>query len=102
LPACADVIACHPSRDLGTPAWGPLSDGEPHYARQLLPSLRDGMIVLLDHNFNSYALLETIHGTGADFLVRLTANRRLPVLRGTRTGVFICNSLHPCSESRAR
>ena len=48
-----------------------------------------GMIVLLDRNFDAAALIGQLAATGADLLVRLKSNRKLPVLRRYRDGSYL-------------
>ncbi len=47
------------------------------------------MIVLLDRGFDSNAFLSALAATDAQFLVRLTGNRRPPVLRRYRDGSYL-------------
>jgi len=47
------------------------------------------MIVLADRGLSSNALLAVITGTGADFLARLSASRKPPVLRRLPDGSFL-------------
>lgn len=47
------------------------------------------MIVLLDRGFTANAFLEHTAATGADFLARLTATRKPPVLRRLPDGSFL-------------
>jgi hypothetical protein len=46
------------------------------------------MIVLLDRNFDTAALIGQLAATGADLLVRLKSNRKLPVLRRYPDGSY--------------
>ena len=48
--------------------------------RQLLGSLRPGMLLLADRNFYSYGLWNAAAGTGADLLWRVKASMHLPVV----------------------
>ena len=59
----------------GTPANGELT-----WARQLLHLLDDTMLVLMDRGFDGGQFLAEVAATRAQFLVRLTATRKLPVL----------------------
>jgi hypothetical protein len=59
----------------GTPA-----DGELTWARRLLHLLDDTMLVLADRGFDAAEFLAGLAGTSAQFLVRLNANRKPPVL----------------------
>ena len=60
----------------GTPA-----DGELAWARKLLHLLDDTMLVLMDRGFDAGEFLGQVAATRAQFLVRLTATRRPPILR---------------------
>jgi len=60
---------------------GQASCGEQDCTRQLARSLHVGLLVLLDRNFDVAALLGQLAATSADLLVRVKANRKLPVLR---------------------
>ena len=82
------LVACG-TRSLIDATFGPTSSGETTYARQLLPSLRSGMIVLLDRNFDNGDLIKQLAATKADLLVRLKANRKLPVLRRYPDGSYL-------------
>jgi hypothetical protein len=61
------AIGCKASRD------------EAGLARQLLPLLRPGMLVLLDRAFDASAFLAEVAATGAMLLARATSTRRPPV-----------------------
>jgi hypothetical protein len=82
------LVACG-TRAVIDAVFGPKSSGETTQAVRLLRSLHTGMIVLLDRGFDSNALLGAVAGTGAEFLVRLTGNRRPPMLRRYRDGSFL-------------
>jgi Insertion element 4 transposase N-terminal/Transposase DDE domain len=60
--------------------FGPTAEGETSYARRLLHLLDDTMLVLWDRGFDAGDFLAAVAGTGAQFLGRCKANRRLPVL----------------------
>jgi len=62
-------------------AFGPTATGELDWARQLLHLLDNSMLVLMDRGFDAGDFLAEVAGTGAQFLVRLNASRRPPVLR---------------------
>jgi hypothetical protein len=47
------------------------------------------MLVLLDRNFDVAALIATLAATNAHLLVRLKANRKLPVLRRYHDGSYL-------------
>ena len=82
------LVACG-TRAIIDAVFGPTADGEPAYLIRLLRSLRSGMIVLLDRGLSSNALLAAITGTHADFLARLSASRKPPVLRRLPDGSFL-------------
>ncbi len=62
-------------------AFGPIATGELDWACQLLHLLDTSMLVLMDRGFDAGDFLAGVAGTGAQFLVRLNASRRPPVLR---------------------
>jgi hypothetical protein len=82
------LTACG-TRSIIDAVFGPTSSGETTYARQLLPSLKPGMIVLLDRNFDHGELINAIAATKADLLVRLKSNRKLPVLTQYPDGSYL-------------
>lgn len=59
--------------------FGPIAS-ETGYATQLLPLLSRDMLVLADRGFDATGFLEQLAATGAQFLIRMTATRRPPVL----------------------
>ena len=69
--------------------FGSTATGEQDWARQLLPLLDASMLVLLDRGFDAAAFLAQVAATRAQFLVRLTATRRPPVLRHLPDGSFL-------------
>jgi hypothetical protein len=70
-------------------AFGPHDTDEKGYASRLLHLLGPGMLVLADRGFDGNAFLSALAGTGAQFLVRLRAGRRLPVLARLDDGSFL-------------
>jgi Insertion element 4 transposase N-terminal/Transposase DDE domain len=82
------LVACG-TRALIDAVFGPSGDGEPAYATQLMRSVHQGMIVLLDRGLSSNALLGAVTGAGADVLARLSANRKPPVLQHLPDGSFL-------------
>ncbi|MEU2159453.1 transposase [Streptomyces sp. NPDC019396] len=68
------------SRGLLGAVFGPRSYGENHYAQRLLHLLGPDMLVLADRGFDDGKFLAKVAGTGAQFLVRLTSNRRPPTV----------------------
>jgi len=69
--------------------FGSTATGEQDWARQLLPLLDASMLVLLDRGFDAAAFLAQVAATRAQFLVRLTATRRPPVLHHLPDGTFL-------------
>ena len=69
--------------------FGPGADGETGQARELLPLLGKSMLLLMDRGFDGGDFLAAVAATKAQFLVRLTSTRRLPVLRHLPDGSFL-------------
>jgi transposase IS4-like protein/DDE family transposase len=69
--------------------FGPPATGETDYARQLLHLLTAGMLVLADRGFDAADFLAEVAAAKAQFLVRLTARRRLPVMARLDDGSFL-------------
>jgi Insertion element 4 transposase N-terminal/Transposase DDE domain len=84
----AALVACG-TRAIIDAVFGPTTEGESAYATQLLRSLHSGMIVLLDRGLSSNALLAAVTSAQADFLARLTASRKPPVLARLADGSFL-------------
>jgi hypothetical protein len=84
----AALVACG-TRAIIDAVFGPMADGEPAYAARLAGSLRQGMIVLLDRGLSGNALLAGIASAEADFLARLSASRKPPVLCRLPDGSFL-------------
>jgi Insertion element 4 transposase N-terminal/Transposase DDE domain len=82
------LVACG-TRAIIDAVFGPAASGEPGYLTRLLRSLHAGMIVLLDRGLSSNALLAATAGTSADFLARLSASRKPPILRRLPDGSFL-------------
>jgi hypothetical protein len=61
-------------------AFGSTADGEVAWARGLLRLLDDSMLALMDRGFDAGDFLAAVAATRAQFLVRLNATRRPPVL----------------------
>jgi Insertion element 4 transposase N-terminal/Transposase DDE domain len=68
--------------------FGATTDGEVTWARQLLHLLDETMLVLMDRGFDAGQFLAQVAATQAQFLVRLTAARRPPVLARLPDGSF--------------
>ena len=69
--------------------FGPPATGETDYGRRLLHLLTAQMLVLADRGFDGAAFLAEVAATRAQFLVRLTARRRLPVMARLDDGSFL-------------
>jgi hypothetical protein len=69
--------------------FGSTASGETTWARQLLPLLDESMLVLLDRGFDAGEFLGQVAAARAQFLVRLNASRRPPVLRHLPDGSFL-------------
>jgi Insertion element 4 transposase N-terminal/Transposase DDE domain len=69
--------------------FGPAGDGETGQARELLPLLDKTMLLLMDRGFDGGEFLAAAAATKAQFLVRITSTRRLPVLRHLPDGSFL-------------
>jgi len=69
-------------------AFGTTADGELAWARKLLHLLDETMLVLMDRGFDAGEFLAEVAATRAQYLVRLTANRRPPVLAHLPDGSF--------------
>ncbi|WP_328890708.1 IS4 family transposase [Streptomyces sp. NBC_00316] len=82
------LVACG-TRAVIDAVFGPRSRGETTHGKRLARSLRAGMVVLLDRGLSSNAFLETVAGTGAAFLARLSAARKPPVLHRFDDGSFL-------------
>jgi hypothetical protein len=82
------LVACG-TRAIIDAVFGPRSRGETTHGQRLARSLHPGMIVLLDRGFSSNAFLETVAGTGAALLARLSASRKPPVLGRFPDGSFL-------------
>jgi hypothetical protein len=69
--------------------FGSPADGETTWARKLLHLLDATMLVLMDRGFDGAGFLAEVAAAKAQFLVRLTATRRPPVLRYYPDGSFL-------------
>jgi len=77
------------TRALLAAVFGPGAEGETGQARELLPLLDATMLLLIDRGFDGGDFLAAVAATKAQFLVRLTSTRRLPVLRHLPDGSFL-------------
>lgn len=71
------IVACG-SRTVIDAVFGTIGIGELRYAPTLFRCLKPGMLLLADRNFAVCDLIEQIHATGADLLIRCKTNRKLP------------------------
>jgi hypothetical protein len=97
------LVACG-TRALLDAAAGPVrgaGTGEQHLARQLLGSVRAGMLLLADRGFYSYQLWTAAAGTGAHLLWRAKGDMHLPVLAGLPDGSWLTRITDP-RAARAR
>lgn len=70
-------------------AIGACSTGEKTLARDLLPSLSEGMLLLADRYYFGFDLWDQAAATGADLLWRTKSNHSLPVDRRLSDGSYI-------------
>ena len=82
------LVACG-TRTIIDAVFGPTTDGETTYAPRLMPSLRAGMLLLADRGFAAAGLVNDIAATGAQVLVRIKNNRRMPVLKRFSDGSYL-------------
>lgn len=82
------LVACG-TRTIIDAVFGTDRVGELGYAHQLLGSARAGMIVLADRNFAAAEWITALAATGADLLVRVKNDRRLPICRPLGDGSFL-------------
>jgi hypothetical protein len=82
------LVACG-TRSVIDAVFGPISTGELDYTRRLSRSLRPGMLVLADRNFDAADLIAELATTKAHLLVRLKSNRKLAVLRRYADGSYL-------------
>lgn len=88
-PVIALMTLCETgTRALLGAAFGTTADGELAWARRLLHLLDESMLVLMDRGFDAGEFLAQVAASRAQFLVRLTATRRPPVLRYLPDGSF--------------
>ncbi|HEY8985042.1 MAG TPA: transposase [Streptomyces sp.] len=69
--------------------FGPTDTGETAYASRLLHHLQPDMLLLWDKGFDANAFLAALTATGAQFLGRIRANRRTPVLARLGDGSYL-------------
>jgi hypothetical protein len=91
------LIACG-TRGVLDAAIGPArgkGTGERELARQLLGSLRQGMLLLADRGFYSYSLWTAAAATGAHLLWRARNDMHLPVARELPDGSWLAHVSDP-------
>ncbi len=92
------TLAACGTRALLDAAFGPVrgkGTGERELARQLLGSLRAGMLLLADRGFYSYSLWTAAAATGAHLLWRARDDMHLPVARALPDGSWLCRVTDP-------
>ncbi|MEW2622982.1 IS4 family transposase [Streptomyces sp. NPDC048106] len=77
------------TRGLLGAVFGPTSEYETTYARQLLPLLDESMLLLADRGYDANEFLADAAGTGAQFAIRITARRRPAVLAVLPDGSYL-------------
>ena len=77
------------TRGLLGAVFGPLSQYETAYARQLLPLLDASMLVLADRGFDADDFLAATAATSAQFVIRVTARRRPAILAVLPDGSYL-------------
>ena len=82
------LVACG-TRTIIDAVFGTDRAGETTYAHQLLGSTKPGMIVLADRNFAAATFLGGLAATGADLLIRIKNQRRLPICRTLPDGSYV-------------
>jgi Insertion element 4 transposase N-terminal/Transposase DDE domain len=75
-------------------SFGPYTVGEQTLARDLLPALGPGMVVLADRNFLSHTLARDVLATGAHILWRASASFKLTPIEVLADGTYLA-VLHP-------
>lgn len=70
-------------------SFGPYTSGEPTLARQLLPALKEGMLLLADRSFFGFALFNEAAATGADLVWRTKTNHTLPIEERLADGSYL-------------
>jgi hypothetical protein len=91
------LVACG-TRALLDARCGPLAGpgtGERDLARQMLGSLRAGMLLLADRGFYSYSLWNAAAGTRAHLLWRVKASQHLPATRELPDGSWLTHVNDP-------
>ena len=85
------LVACG-TRSIIDAVFGPTKTGETTHAWRLLPSLREGMLLLADRNFAAAKLFAAITATSAHTLIRCKSSSsgpKLPVLHRLPDGSWL-------------
>jgi hypothetical protein len=80
-------------------AMGPYGTGEKALARELLPSLEEGMLLIADRYYFSFSLWNEARAMGADLLWRTKANHVLPVEERLADGSYT-SRVHDSADRR--
>jgi hypothetical protein len=83
-------------------ATSPLATGEQPLARQLLPKLSPGDLLLADRNFLSHGLLADVLAAGVHVLWRAKSDVDLPVLQVLPDGTYLSRIADPAASPRLR
>lgn len=82
------LVACG-TRAVIDAVFGPKTAGETTQGLRLTRSLHQGMLVLLDRGFSGNDFLAAVADAHADFLARLCASRKPPMLGRLRDGSYL-------------
>jgi hypothetical protein len=77
-----------------------VNTGEITLAKEVLPSLRKGMLCLADRNFYGYELWNQARSTGADLLWRVKKNLRLPCEKRLPDGSYLSRVYASAKDQR--
>jgi hypothetical protein len=83
-------------------ALGPVTSGEPTYAKDLVGALGPGMLCLADRGFSAYPLWSLAVASGADLLWRARGNAVLPVLARHPDGSYASEIVAASDRARER
>lgn len=105
-PSAFPMLRCVGLAELGTHALlavahGAWRDAEVDLAASLLGYLHAGQLCLLDRGFVGYPFWRQVAATGADVLVRLRTNMKLPCEQRLADGSYL-STLYPSERDRAR
>ncbi len=105
-PSAFPLLRCVGLAELGTHvllavAHGAWREAEVDLARSLLGYLHAGQLCLLDRGFVGYPFWHQVAATGADVLVRLRTNMKLPCEQRLTDGSYL-STLYPSERDRTR